>query len=41
MKIISSQMREYDTNNNLLITYDNFSVEIANDYIKEHDRLTL
>ena len=39
MKIINSQMREYDENNNLLITYDNFSVVIANDYIKENERI--
>jgi hypothetical protein len=39
MKNINSQMREYDENNNLLITYDNFSVEIANDYIKENERI--
>ena len=38
MKIINSQMREYDINNNLLITYDNFNVEIANVYIKENER---
>ena len=36
MKIINSQMREYDSNNNLLITYDNFNVEIANVYIREN-----
>ena len=41
MQTISSQMREYDVNNNLLITYDNFSVEIANDYIKENERLKM
>ena len=41
MQIINSQMREYDENNNLIITNDNFNVEIANDYIKEHDRLKL
>jgi hypothetical protein len=39
MKTINSQMREFDTNNNLLITYDNFNVEIANDYIKENERI--
>ena len=41
MKIINSQMREYDENNNLIITKDNFIVEIANDYIKENERLKL
>ena len=41
MKIMNSQMREYDSNNNLLITYDNFNVEIANVYIKENERLSL
>ena len=41
MKVINSQMREYDLNNNLLITYDNFNVEIANVYIKENERLSL
>ena len=39
MKIINSQMREYDSNNNLLITYDNFKVEIGNDYVKENERI--
>ena len=41
MKIINSQMREYDINNNLIITCDNFNVNIANEYIKENDRLKL
>jgi hypothetical protein len=41
MKIINSQMREYDENNNLIITKDNFIIEIANDYIKENERLKL
>jgi len=41
MKIINSQMREYDSNNNLLVTYDNFNVQIANDYIKENERVKL
>ena len=41
MKVISSQMREYDENNNLIITKDNFIVEIANDYIRENERLKL
>ena len=39
MKNINSQMREYDDNLKLIITYDNFNVEIANEYIKEHERL--
>jgi hypothetical protein len=39
MKNINSQMREFDANNNLIITYDNFNVEIANDYIKENERI--
>ena len=38
MKIINSQMREYDIDNNFIITYDNFNVEIANDYIRENER---
>ena len=41
MKIINSQMREYDENNNLIINKDNFKVEIANYYIKENDRLKM
>jgi hypothetical protein len=41
MKIINSQMREYDEYNNLIITNDNFKVNIANEYIKENDRLKL
>ena len=39
MKQISSQMRECDENNNLIINKDNFKVEIADDYIKENERL--
>ena len=34
-------MREYDECNNLIITCDNFNVNIANEYIKENDRLKL
>jgi len=41
MEIINNKMREYDEENNLLITKDNFKVEIAIDYIKENDRLKL
>jgi hypothetical protein len=34
----SCKMREYDNDNNRLVTKDNFRVEIASDYIKEHNR---
>ena len=39
MKIINDKMREYDENNNLVITIDNFKVKIAIDYIIENNRL--
>ena len=39
MSIINSQMREYDENNNFIVTYDNFKVEIADVYIKENRRM--
>jgi hypothetical protein len=39
MSIINSQMRECDDNNNFIITYDNFKVEIADVYIKENRRI--
>ena len=39
MSIINSQMRECDDNNNFIITYDNFTVEIADVYIKENRRI--
>jgi hypothetical protein len=41
MRDINDKMRDIDDNNNLIITKDNFRVEIANDYIKENERLKL
>ena len=38
MKEQSKKMREYDNDNNRLINKDNFRVEIAYDYVKEHNR---
>jgi hypothetical protein len=34
-------MRDVDEDNNLIITKDNFRVEIAYDYINENERLKL
>jgi hypothetical protein len=39
MSIINFQMREYDENNNLLVTYDNFRVEVPDIYIRENRRI--
>ena len=41
MKIINDKMREYDEHNNMIITIDNFRVEIATDYIIENNRLNI
>ena len=41
MKIMNDKMREYDEHNNILITTDNFRVEIATDYIIENNRLNI
>ena len=39
MRELNDKMRDVDEENNLIITKTNFKVEIANDYIKENDRL--
>ena len=38
MRIQSSQMREYDNNNNRLVNKDNFKVLITQAYINENRR---
>jgi hypothetical protein len=41
MEVINNKMRDVDENNNMVITLNNFKVEIAIDYITEHNRVTL
>ena len=41
MSIINDKMRDIDSNHNLIITIDNFNVEIPIDYIRENERNSL
>lgn len=34
MEIVNNKMREFDANHNMLMNLNNFTVEIAIDYIK-------